>query len=186
MWYTEQVEKSDCGNSREHIAEALDLASIFMTRHVAARGALSLTAAMTLDTLNREGPVRLTALAAAAGISQPSMTELVHRLERQGLAIRVDDPKDGRAALVDITDTGRALLDDRRRDRRDRLAKHLAALSPEEEATLTLAVHVALPIMRRLIHNATNPPHSRTAKPRDQPAAAMVTPSEMLHAIGRR
>jgi|SRR5271166_661008 len=159
MGYTDEMEKSDHGNSREHIAEALEQAAIFMTRHVASRGALSLTASSALETLNREGRVRLTALAAAAGISQPSMTELVDRLERQGLALRVDDPKDGRAALVDITDTGRALLDDRRRDRRERLAELLTALSPEEEAALTLAMHVSLPILRRLIDNA-NPPHS--------------------------
>ena len=157
-----------------------------MVRHVTARGALSLTASMALETLNREGSVRLTALAAAAGISQPSMTELVHRLERQGLAIRVDDPEDGRAALVDITDSGRALLDDRRRDRRDRLAELLTGLSPEEEATLTLAVQVALPIIRRLIHNATNPPHSQTAKPRDQRRRGDGLPaSATSHAVGR-
>jgi len=148
------VERSDRSDNREQIAEALDQASILMTRHVASHGALSLTAALALGALNQEGPVRLTALAAAAGISQPSMTELVHRLERQGLALRVDDPKDGRAALVDITDAGRTLLDDRRRDRRDRLAELLAALPPEEEATLTLAAHVWLPIIRRLVDDA--------------------------------
>jgi hypothetical protein len=73
-------------------------------------------------------------------------------------------PEDGRAALVDITNAGRALLDDRRRDRRDRLAELLMALAPEDEATLTLAAHVALPIIRRLVHNATNPARSQTAK----------------------
>lgn len=154
MWYTDWVERSARRNNREQIAEALDQASILMTRHVASPGALSLTAALTLGALAQEGPVRLTALAAAAGISQPSMTELVHRLERQGLAVRVDDPKDGRAALVDITDAGRALLDDRQRDRRHRLAELLAALPPEEEATLTLAAHVSLPIIGRLIDDA--------------------------------
>ena len=165
MWYTEKVENSDCGNGREQIAEGLEQASIFMTRHVASRGALSLTASSALETLHREGPVRLTSLATASGITQPSMTELVHRLERQGLAVRVDDPEDGRAALVGITDSGRALLDDRRRDRRERLADLLTALSPEEEATLTLALHVSLPIIRRLIDNATNPRHSQTRTP---------------------
>ena len=175
-WYTEQVEKSDRGKSREHIAEALEQASIFTTRHLTTRGALSLTAAMALDTLKREGPVRLTALAAAAGISQPSMTELVHRLERQELAIRVDDPKDGRAALVDITDTGRAMLDDRRRYRRHRLAELLTALTPEEEATLTLAAHVALPIIRRLIHSTTIPHTTRRQNRVINEATAMGYP----------
>ena len=127
-------------------------------------GTLSLTAALALGRLNEEGPIRLTTLAAAEGISQPSMTQLIQRLERQGLATRINDPEDGRAALVNITNTGRALLDARRRDRRDRLAELLMALSPEDEATLTLAMHVALPIIHRLIHNATNPARSQTAK----------------------
>ncbi len=174
------------GNSREHTAEALEQASILTARHLTGRAGLSLTASMALETLNREGPVRLTALAVAAGISQPSMTQLVHRLERQGLAIRVHDPKDGRAALVDITDAGRALLDDRQRDRRGRLAELLTVLSPEEEATLTLAAHVALPIIRRLIHNATNPPQSETAKPGEQRSRGDGLPaSGTSHAVGR-
>jgi DNA-binding MarR family transcriptional regulator len=92
------------------------------------------------------------------------MTQLIQRLERQGLATRINDPEDGRVALVNITNAGRALLDDRRRDRRDRLGELLKDLSPEDEAALTLATHVALPIIRRLVHNATNPAHSQTAK----------------------
>ena len=158
------MERSHPGNSREDIAEALEQASILTTRHISDQAALSLTAALALGRLNEEGPIRLTTLAAAEGISQPSMTQLIQRLERQGLATRINDPEDGRAALVNITDTGRALLDDRRRDRRDRLAELLMALSSEDEATLTLAMHVALPIIHRLIHNATNPARSQTAK----------------------
>ena len=158
------MERSHPGKSREDIAEALEQASILTTRHISDQAALSLTAALALGRLNEEGPIRLTTLAAAEGISQPSMTQLIQRLERQGLATRINDPEDGRAALVNITDTGRALLDDRRRDRRDRLAELLMALSPEDEATLTLAMHVALPIIHRLIHNATNPARSQTAK----------------------
>jgi DNA-binding MarR family transcriptional regulator len=99
----------------------------------------------------------VTALAAAASIGQPAMTELVQRLERQSLVIRVDDPGDGRAALVTITDAGRALLDDQQRDRRDRLAELLTALPADDEATLTLAMRVALPVIRRLIDDAQQP-----------------------------
>jgi DNA-binding MarR family transcriptional regulator len=118
---------------------------------------MGLTANLTLSTLNREGPARVTALAAAASIGQPAMTELVQRLERQSLVTRVDDPGDGRAALVTITNAGRALLDDMRRDRRDRLADLLTALPVDDEVTLTLAMHVALPIIRRLIDDAQQP-----------------------------
>jgi DNA-binding MarR family transcriptional regulator len=148
--------RANPSTNRDDIAEALEQASILITRHLSDRTVLSLTASMTLDTLNREGPIRLTALAAAAGISQPSMTELVQRLERQGLLTRVNDPEDGRVALVGITDAGRVLLDERQRYRRDRLAELLTDMSPQEEAALTLAMQVALPSIRQLIQNATS------------------------------
>jgi DNA-binding MarR family transcriptional regulator len=155
--YTSGVKHSSRSASREDVAEGLEQAAILLVRHLSVRTGLGLTASMALSTLNREGPARVTTLAATGGIGQPAMTELVHRLQRQGLVTRVEDPGDGRAALVTITDTGRALLDDQRRDRHDRLAEMLAALPAEDEATLTLTMHVALPIIGRLIHNVTNP-----------------------------
>jgi DNA-binding MarR family transcriptional regulator len=101
--------------SREDVAAALEQASILTTRHITDQAALSLTAALTLSRLNKQGPIRLTTLAAAEGISQPSMTQLIQRLERQGLATRINDPEDGRVALVSITNAGRALLNARQR-----------------------------------------------------------------------
>jgi DNA-binding MarR family transcriptional regulator len=79
------------------------------------------------------------------------------------LTTRVNDPEDGRAALVDVSGAGRALLARQHRRRRDRLNELLATLSPEDEATLTLAMHVAVPIIRRLIANATSSASSKTA-----------------------
>src|ERR687887_751988 len=49
---------------------------------------LSLTTASTLATLSASGPTRLTELAAQEGVTQPAMTQLISRLERQGLAMR--------------------------------------------------------------------------------------------------
>lgn len=148
------MEQSYRGGSRVDAIEGLEQAAILMVRHLAVRTGLGLTANLALGTLDREGPARVTALAAAASIRQPAMTELVQRLQRQGLVTRVDDPGDGRAALVTITDAGRALLDDQRGERRDRLTELLAALPAEDEVTLTLAMHVALPIIGRLIDDA--------------------------------
>ena len=164
------MEQSYRGVSREQAVEGLEQTAILMVRHLAPRSGLGLTANLTLGTLNREGPARVTALAAAASIGQPAMTELIQRLERQGLVTRVDDPEDGRAALVTITDAGRALLDDQRRDRRDRLAELFTALPEDEEVTLTLAMHVALPIIRRLIDDAQQ---SRTQTDRDIPISQL-------------
>ncbi|MDT5192469.1 MAG: hypothetical protein QOI28_4720 [Mycobacterium sp.] len=151
------MEQSRRGVDRENTAEGLEQAAILVLRHLSDRTGMGLTASMALGTLDREGPARVTALAAAASIGQPAMTELVQRLARQGLVIRVVDPGDGRAALVTITDAGRALLDAQRRDRRDRLADLLAALPADDEVTLTLAMHVALPVIRRLIDDAQQP-----------------------------
>jgi DNA-binding MarR family transcriptional regulator len=140
---------------REEIAEAFEAAAVLLLKHLADRAELSLTSVVVLSTLGAEGPVRLTALAGAVGVRQPSMTQLVQRLERDGLVTRVSDPVDGRGTLVGITEAGRGLLVDRRRDRRRRLAALLRALSAEDEAALTHAMHVARPILQRLIDEAT-------------------------------
>jgi len=172
MWYIYEVKESYRGVSREIAVEGLEQAAILMVRHLAVRTGLGLTANLTLGTLNREGPARVTVLAAAASIGQPAMTELIQRLERQSLVTRVDDPGDGRAAVVTITNAGRALLDDLQRDRRDRMAELLTALPAEDEVTLTLAMHVALPIIRRLIVDAQQ---SRTQTDSDTPISQSRT-----------
>jgi DNA-binding MarR family transcriptional regulator len=136
------------------IGLTLDQATDFSARYLSDRAGLSASAGFLLNRVSREGPARLTTLATREGISQPSMTQLIQRLERQGLVTRLADPDDGRVALVAITQEGQALLDDRTRTRRERLNVLLATLSSEEEFALWLAAHVALPILHRLVQNA--------------------------------
>jgi DNA-binding MarR family transcriptional regulator len=107
---------------------------------------VSLTSASTLATLERGGPHRLTELAAKEGVTQPAMTQLVSRLERDGLARRLPDPSDGRVVMVEVTKEGRELLRKRRLVRAKRLSELLAALPPEDEAALA----EALPALGRL------------------------------------
>lgn len=139
---------------REGIADGLEHVTGLVTRHLADRNGPGFTAASVLARLDGREPVRLTALAAAEGVSQPSMTQLVQRLERQGLVVRDTDADDRRVSLVAITDAGSALLADRRRARRDTLAELLATLPPADEATLALAMRVTVPIVRRLLDSA--------------------------------
>ena len=103
----------------------MDLTARFLTD----RADLSASAAFAMNRVCREGPIRLTTLAAKEGVSQPSMTQLIQRLERQGLVTRLADPDDGRAALIGITAQGQELLDDRKRLRRERLTALLATLT---------------------------------------------------------
>lgn len=133
--------------------EAVDLTARFLTD----RTDLSVSALFAINRVRREGPLRLTTLAAKEGISQPSMTQLITRLERQGFLTRTADPEDGRVTLVSISELGEEALDDRKRLRRERLDELLETLTPDERNALLLSAHVALPILRRLAANADCP-----------------------------
>jgi DNA-binding MarR family transcriptional regulator len=126
-------------------------------RFLSDRADLSASAAFAMNRVCREGPIRLTTLAAKEGASQPSMTQLIQRLERLDLVARLADPDDGRAALIGITQHGQQLLDERKRLRRDRLTALLATLTPDEQSALWLSARVALPILQRLVENADCP-----------------------------
>ncbi|MER5795557.1 MarR family winged helix-turn-helix transcriptional regulator [Streptomyces sp. NPDC001980] len=142
----------------QEVAAALNELATEMVRHLLSeRQGMSLTTAATLSRLEREGPVRLTALAAAEGIAQPSMTALVQRLEDQGLATRVGHPGDGRVRLVAVTEAGRELMAGRRRAQCARVADMLAALPGQDVRALGEAMRTALPLVRRMLRPAPQP-----------------------------
>ncbi|MFQ3555594.1 MarR family transcriptional regulator [Streptomyces gramineus] len=116
-------------------------------RHSATAGGLSTAASSTLARLGREGPLRLTELARAEGVSQPGMTQLVGRLERAGLVTRGADRTDGRGVLVEITPTGLAVFRQRRAERADALRELIKELTEPEQR----AVRLALPALARAI-----------------------------------
>lgn len=61
------------------------------------------------ENLDPEG-TRLTTLAQRAGLTHQSVGEVVAVLERRGYVVRVADPADRRAKLVQLTDAGRELV----------------------------------------------------------------------------
>lgn len=156
--------RTDAGGSegpraaRSAVAAGLEELTRFAVRRTGTPRDISFTTASTLSRLEHEGPRRLTSLAADEGVAQPSMTQLVQRLERQGLVERDRDPGDKRVVWVAITDAGRRLLSDRRASRAEELATLLAALPPEDEAALAAAVLAALPVIRRLAGTADPAP----------------------------
>lgn len=108
---------------------------------------LSFTTLSVLHTLARLGPMRLTELTASEQVTQSAVTQIVAKLERDGLVARRPDPSDGRAVLVSVTAAGAAIVDGRRADRIGHLARLVAGLTGEERA----AVARALPALGRLI-----------------------------------
>jgi DNA-binding MarR family transcriptional regulator len=107
---------------------------------------MSLTAASTLAILERNGPQRITVLAESQGVTQPSMTSLVTRLESAGLVQRQADLADGRVVLVDLAEGGAGYLAERRRLGGDFVLDLLGQL-PEDELDALVA---ALPAIQRI------------------------------------
>jgi DNA-binding MarR family transcriptional regulator len=132
-------------NAAVEIVTGLDHLFQLLRRLTPADG-ISLTAASTLRRLARDGEHRLSELAVAERVSQPAMTQLVSRLERDGLVRRAAHPGDGRVVIVAVTDAGRAVLDRRHDVRVARLEEALAALPAADRR----AIVTALPAFDRL------------------------------------
>jgi DNA-binding MarR family transcriptional regulator len=107
---------------------------------------LSFTTLSVLHTLARRSPLRLGELTATEQVTQSAITQMVTRLESDGLVERRPDPRDGRAVLVHITPAGAEVVTARRADRVARLAPILERLSAAERS----AIAAALPALRRI------------------------------------
>jgi DNA-binding MarR family transcriptional regulator len=109
-------------------------------------GGLSSSQVSALASVERLGPVRLGDLAAAEGVTGPTLTKIVAHLETIGLVTRAADEADRRAARITLTAEGRERLVRIRSDRDAFLEQRLGALGPDARATLA----AALPVLRAL------------------------------------
>ncbi|OJU86107.1 MAG: hypothetical protein BGO11_04825, partial [Solirubrobacterales bacterium 70-9] len=123
-------------------AEAIDLVATTLlgranrlTRLLMRSGAheLSRTEAGVLATLS-EGSRRITELAATEALAQPTVTQLVDKLEGRKLVLRGRSGDDGRVVLVEITELGREQLEELRTEIRANMREALADL-PDTELT---------------------------------------------------
>jgi DNA-binding MarR family transcriptional regulator len=71
---------------------------------------VSLARSKFLFLLSCEGPQRSTDIAATLGFAPRTVTEAIDGLERDKLVVREPDPRDRRAKIVSITETGRAVI----------------------------------------------------------------------------
>jgi DNA-binding MarR family transcriptional regulator len=108
---------------------------------------LSFTTLSVLHTLATVGPQRLSELTASEQVTQPAITQIVTKLEREGLVERRPDPSDGRAVLVHITDEGTAIVRGRQEERMVRLTELAERLTPAERSR----IQAALPALTRLV-----------------------------------
>lgn len=108
---------------------------------------LSFTTLSVLHTLTRSGPKRLTELTASEQVTQPAITQIVTKLERDGLVERHSDPSDGRAVIVHVTAAGAAIVNGRQAER----IAHLTELADELTQAERVAIAAALPALARLV-----------------------------------
>ena len=124
------------------VAEKLHSAAIHLLRRLRRQDvATGLTAPRlsALSVIVYAGPLTLGALAASEMVRPPTMTRIVAALEADGLVRREPSTEDRRVTLVTATPAGETLLHDGRRRRTAQLAAQLAALPPEDRATLAQA-----------------------------------------------
>jgi DNA-binding MarR family transcriptional regulator len=100
---------------------------------------LSRTSASVLNMLSTR-PRRITELAAAQNVAQPTMTVAVQRLEARGLVTRERATDDRRATNVVISDAGRTTLAARHAARSAELEARLDTLTAAQRKALAAAL----------------------------------------------
>ena len=108
---------------------------------------ISPTMRSILNTLEKHGPLTHGDLAQAERVKPPTITAAVDRLEQDQLVVRERCDQDRRVTRVQITDAGRDLLAEGRRQRTAYLERRLRALSAEDRAALAAAA----PALERLL-----------------------------------
>lgn len=83
-------------------------------------------------------------IATGLGLTAPTVSAGVRRLEKGGLLERKPDPKDGRAIMLSLTAQGHALQEQARAFRLEKMRRLLAGLMTEERATLLTLLEQAI------------------------------------------
>jgi DNA-binding MarR family transcriptional regulator len=133
----------------EDLASQLDRRIALLTHLVRSRAhrGRSLGSLLVLRRLDSEGPLRVTELATAERVAQPTMTVLVGRLEQDGLVRKTRDHNDARAVRVQLTDAGRDELAAVRAQRAAVLQERFERLTDDDRDKLA----AALPALDRLL-----------------------------------
>ncbi len=98
---------------------------------------LSLMQWRTLGALNQNDGMSQVALAARVEASQMTMSDIIDRLEGEGLVRRESDPADKRAKLVWITAAAAPVVEEMRSIATEVYAAALAGIAPEDLDGLT-------------------------------------------------
>jgi DNA-binding MarR family transcriptional regulator len=145
----------------EAVAERLHSSALLLLRRLRTEGdarGLSPPRLSALSVVVDAGPIGIGALAAAEGVSAPTMSRLVDGLERDALVERTADPDDARGVLVRATVRGRRVRSEGRRQRIRILAAELQRLSRAELDTIRAGAE----LIERV--SVSREPHGRSGR----------------------
>ena len=133
------------------VADFIHAIGLLVRRACAATASheLSMTEAMVLGRLAREGPATTADLARAEGIKPQSMGITIAALEERGLVKRKPHRTDGRQVNIELTTKGVAVRKITGDARRMWLSQAIVQLDEEEQKTLFAAGR----IINRLVEN---------------------------------
>lgn len=97
---------------------------------------VSLARSKFLLLLECQGPQRSTDIASALGFAPRTVTEAIDGLERDKLVRREPDPKDRRAKIVSITETGRTVISAARQPQHKTIEAIFAVLDETQKENL--------------------------------------------------
>lgn len=126
------------------LASRLRLGVTRLARKLRREGDTGITPTLlaALSTIERHGPVTAGTLASYEQVEKPTVTRLLSVLEERALIERTPDPLDGRVTWVQISPSGRKLLQSTRCRKDGYLAKRIKGLSAGEQATLERAAEI--------------------------------------------
>ncbi|AUS78442.1 MarR family transcriptional regulator [Actinoalloteichus sp. AHMU CJ021] len=127
------------------LASRLRVAVVRLNRRLRAQRAdasATLTQLSALSCLYKCGPLTPGELAAKEGVQPPSMTRVIAALEDAGYATRRPHPTDGRQAIVELSETGRAYIVAEVTARERWLERRLAELDDSERDVLRRAAEI--------------------------------------------
>lgn len=102
--------------------------------------------------LYHNGPTRVSDLARQLQVSTPTVTGILDRLVRQRVTYRMNDARDRRVVLNNLTEAGRELVEQAMSSSDDRAMIAIARLTPDERARLDDCLTSLLRVIPRVKH----------------------------------
>src|ERR1700679_1120162 len=94
---------------------------------------LSLTERSTLSLVHLHGEMLPSELASMEKVTNQSMSQIINKLFKEGYVKRTSSKEDKRKVIVTITDSGKDFIENKRKERKEWLAKVIAEKTTEKE-----------------------------------------------------